>query len=221
MAVDELDDEEFRSRFFVDLACAFVRGRLAELCDLGEVETLRRGMASGLRIHKFKRNTELPRVRRVLGTLRGLGPTSLLDVGSGRGTFLWPLLDAFPDLPVTAIDRDERRATDLRAVREGGIERLNAVQMDAEQMQFDDRSFDVVTLLEVLEHFAQPDRAASHAIRVASRCVVASVPSEADENPEHLRLYDPSSLESLLVRAGARRVAIDHVRGHIVAVASR
>ncbi|NJM35092.1 MAG: AAA domain-containing protein [Rhodomicrobium sp.] len=30
-------------------------------------------------------------------------PESLIDFGSGRGVFLWPLLDAFPDLPVMAV----------------------------------------------------------------------------------------------------------------------
>src|SRR5262245_24889664 len=107
-------------RYFAELATAFVRGRLgdaaADAADAGADAVLARGRAAGLRLHKFKRNTELPRVRRVLGTLRGLAPADLLDVGSGRGTFLWPLLDALPWLPVTAVDRDPRRVADLQAV---------------------------------------------------------------------------------------------------------
>jgi 2-polyprenyl-3-methyl-5-hydroxy-6-metoxy-1,4-benzoquinol methylase len=100
----------------------------------------------------FKVNSELPRVQRILGILRGLAPENLLDVGSGRGTFLWPLLAAFPELPVTAVDSSERRSSDLAAVRRGGIERLNVVRMDAEHPVFVAGSFDVVTILEVLEH---------------------------------------------------------------------
>src|SRR4051794_20000367 len=96
-------------RYFAELAGAFVRGRLGA----GDGDDVARGLAAGLRLHKFKRNAELPRVRRVLGLLRGLAPSSLLDVGSGRGTFLWPLLDALPELPVVAVDRDARRAADL------------------------------------------------------------------------------------------------------------
>ena len=46
---------------------------------------------------------------RVLGTLRGIAPTHLLDIGTGRGVFLWPLLDAFPSLMVTAVERDDVR----------------------------------------------------------------------------------------------------------------
>src|SRR5688572_31720081 len=88
--------------YYLDLGAAFVRGRLPDAPDLPPGELIEYGRAQGLRVHKFKRSAELPRVRRVLGILRSLGPSELLDIGSGRGTFLWPLLDAFPDLPVTA-----------------------------------------------------------------------------------------------------------------------
>src|ERR1700733_13410363 len=63
-----------------------------------------------------KANSELPRVQRVLGSLRRLAPDNLLDIGSGRGTFLWPLLAAFLQLPVTSVDSSERRTTDAAAV---------------------------------------------------------------------------------------------------------
>lgn len=125
-------------RYFTDLAAAFVRGRRPDLVVDGletrptDSEVVALGIAAGLRLHKFKRNTDLPRVKRVLGALRGILPATLLDVGSGRGTFLWPLLDAFVEMPVTAIDLDPQRASDLDAVRRGGIERLTARQMDAE-----------------------------------------------------------------------------------------
>ena len=42
------------------------------------------------------------------GEGRGLAPASLLDVGSGRGAFLWPLLEAFPGLPVIAVEIADR-----------------------------------------------------------------------------------------------------------------
>lgn len=78
-------------RYFTELATAFVRGRLNQ-----PDASIEAGLEAGLRLHKFKRNTELPRVRTVLGILRGLLPENLLDIGSGRGTFLWPLLASFP-----------------------------------------------------------------------------------------------------------------------------
>ncbi len=82
-------------RYFTELATAFVRGRLNQ-----SQATMETGLQAGLRLHKFKQNVELPRVRRVLGILRGLQLERLLDIGSGRGAFLWPLLAEFPHLPV-------------------------------------------------------------------------------------------------------------------------
>jgi hypothetical protein len=47
-------------RYFTELAAEFVRGRL------GQPATIADGLAGGLQLHKFKQNTELPRVQRVL-----------------------------------------------------------------------------------------------------------------------------------------------------------
>lgn len=211
-------DEE---RYYVALGAAFVRGRAPE-CLGGapaaatDADTFRAGTKHGLKMHKFKRNADLPRVKRVLSMLAGLAPESLLDVGSGRGAFLWPLLDTFPELTVTAIDKEERRATDLAAVARGGITRLSAVQMDAAKLGWGDDSFDGVTMLEVLEHMPDPSRAAREALRVARRFVLATVPSKDDDNPEHIHLFEPSSLGKLFEDAGARRVTTTHVLNHIV-----
>ena len=177
------------------------------------------GRAQGLKVHKFKRNAELPRVRKVLGILRGLQPDVLVDVGTGRGTFLWPLLDSFPELDVTAVDQDAIRARDLRAVRDGGVAWLEALQADARSLPIDADSADVVTLLEVLEHMERPGEAAAEAVRVARRHVIASVPSKEDDNPEHIHLFDADALTRMFEDAGAARVSIDYVRGHIVALA--
>lgn len=173
-------------------------------------------------MHKFKRLDDrlLARVRRVLSMLAGLAPVDLLDVGSGRGAFLWPLLDAFPDLLVTAIDVNEQRANDLAAIGRGGLWRLSAAQMDATKLdRFEPQSFDGATLLEVLEHMPAPQLAAREAVRVAKRFVIASVPSKADDNPEHIQLFTPASLTALFTEAGARRVTIEHVPGHMISLA--
>src|SRR3954463_7180580 len=117
---------------YSDLAAAYVRGSLGNSCaGLTDAEAVEHGRTAGLKLHRFKRTIELPRIRAVLGTLRGLGPANLLDIGSGRGVFLWPLLDAFPDLPVTAVEPDDNRRHYLDTVHRGGIERLTVVAADA------------------------------------------------------------------------------------------
>jgi 2-polyprenyl-3-methyl-5-hydroxy-6-metoxy-1,4-benzoquinol methylase len=207
-------------RYYLDFAAAFVRGKLPGAPRLSPAELMQFGLQAGLRLHKFKRSSELPRVRCVLGMLRGLAPHELLDLGSGRGVFLWPLLDAFPHLPVAALDRNPRRAEDLHAVRRGGIERLTALTGDVCHLPFADKSMDAVTCLEVLEHLPQPEWAAAEAVRVARRFLIVSVPSKADDNPEHIQLFTRARLAALLRAAGVRRIHFEGVLNHLVALAT-
>ena len=208
------------SGLYTELAAAYVRGSLAGTDPVAdEAALISLGRAAGLKLHRFKRTMDLPRVKAVLGILKGLAPSDLLDVGSGRGVFLWPLLDAFPDLAVTAVERDDRRRAHLDAVRSGGVDRLRVVGEDAGALPFPDRAFDVVTLLEVLEHQQDPAPLAREALRLARRFVIASVPSRPDDNPEHVQLFSGESLGALLEAAGATRTTIDYVPNHIIALA--
>jgi SAM-dependent methyltransferase len=216
---DDTATADLAGRFYLEPAAAFVRGTLPDAPDGTAEELVRHGLRAGLRLHRFKRTADLPRVRRVLGILRGLGPEGVLDVGSGRGVFLWPLLDAFPGLPVLAVDRSAERVADLRAVAAGGVTRLTPVLGDAHRLSLADRSVDVVTFLEVLEHLERPAVALAEALRVARRLVVLSVPSKPDDNPEHIHLFTRASLEGLLRGAGAARVTFDGVPNHLIAVA--
>lgn len=196
-----------------------MRAPLAELREEDLLEVIRLGRERGLRLHRFKRSMGLPRVLRVLGALKGIAPADLLDIGSGRGAFLWPLLDAFPWLPVTAVDRLDYRVADMQAVHDGGVEALTPAHGDITALAFDDASFDTVTLLEVLEHVPNTARALAEVCRVARRFVLLSVPSQPDENPEHIHLFSAAVLEPLLRAAGAARVTFDYAPGHIIAVA--
>jgi ubiquinone/menaquinone biosynthesis C-methylase UbiE len=222
------------SFYFDRIAAAYVRGKLRDVQQQHEhlfaapldaltpaqhAELVETGLAGGLRLHRFKRTMGFARVAKVLGVLRGVQPATLLDIGSGRGAFVWPLLDAMPFLPVTAIDTLLHRVADLQAVCDGGIDTLNAQRVDATALPFADRSFDVVTMLEVLEHIPDTERALGEVCRVADRFVVLSVPSKADNNPEHIHLFDAPTITALLRAQGVARVKIDNVLNHLIVVA--
>ena len=145
------------SNYYEHFAAAYVCGMCPELAfQMPHTVLLDKGRTLGLKLHRFKKTAMLPRVRAVIGILRNLMPTTLADIGSGRGVFLWPLLDVFPHLQVTAIERDERRLAHLEAVRRGGIENLHTIHADAAQLPLPDHAFNITTALEVLEH--QHDR---------------------------------------------------------------
>lgn len=226
-------DSETLNFYFAPIAAAFVRGAIQpgrthqplfqanfeELNDADYCQLIAFGLVSGLRLHRFKRTMGLPRVTKVFGILRGLLPANLLDIGSGRGAFLWPLLDAFPGLSVTAIDADEKRICDIQAVQKGGFAHIESAVMDVAELSFPDACFDVTTVLEVLEHVIDPEQALREIRRVTRRFLVISVPSHEDDNPEHLHLLDQKTLTTMLMNIGALKVRYDYVPGHLIAVA--
>jgi 2-polyprenyl-3-methyl-5-hydroxy-6-metoxy-1,4-benzoquinol methylase len=222
--------------YYERLAAAFVRGPLAAATTDGvhaglltaNLDTLSPGEwlaliaigeSRGLRLHRFKRTIELPHVRKVLGALRGMHSHDLLDVGTGRGAFVWPLLDAFPALSVTAVDTLLHRVQDLQAVHDGGVATLSAIRGDAVALPFAAGAFDVVLLLDVLEHIADAQKALMEACRVARRFVTVSVPSKPDSNPEHIHAFEPKTLVAYFAACGMNRVTVDAVPNHFVLIA--
>ena len=128
---------EIAQRYYLRPAAAFVRGSLEEEGPLFEKELdelveeeqealFLLGKEAGLKMHRFKRARELPRVAKVLGLLRGLQVEDLLDIGTGRGVFLWPFLDEFRGVPVHCLDILPYRVRDLQAVGKGGVKELSA-----------------------------------------------------------------------------------------------
>jgi ubiquinone/menaquinone biosynthesis C-methylase UbiE len=108
----------------------------------------------------------------------------------------------------------------VEAVRLGGVDRLTAHQKDVTDLGFDDAAFDVVSMLEVLEHIPDAAQAVSEVVRVARRFVVLSVPSKPDDNPEHIHLFNESRIRALFAAAGVTRLTIDYVLNHMILVAN-
>ena len=146
---------------------------------------------------------------------------TLLDVGSGRGVFLIPFMREFPCVRVTSIDLLEKRVTFLNELAEGGFTQLHAEQRDICDKPFPDDTFDVVTMLEVLEHIPDVEKAVNAAVRMARRYVVVTVPSKPDNNSEHIHLLTKDRLTRMFKAADETlRLHFDGVRGHLFMVAA-
>lgn len=226
-------------RYYDRLAAARIRGMAVrtgkavfddeillrkELSELTQQETeriLEAGKQAGEKLYAFKSShSELPRVKRVLGFLKSLQFESLLDVGSGRGVFLFPFLEEFPWVQVTSLDLLPHRVEVLQDLTRGGITRLQALEGDICTTAFPEKSVDVVTMLEVLEHIPDVEKAVASAVRIAGKHVVVTVPSKEDNNPEHIHLLTKEVLTELFEGAGCRRLRFDGVNGHLFLVAT-
>jgi hypothetical protein len=86
--------------------------------------------------------------------------------------------------------------------------------MDVQRPAFATRSFDIVTMLEVLEHLKDPQAALNGMVNTARRFVLLSVHAVPDDNPEHLHLFTPERLRQMAADAGALRTTIEHVLNH-------
>lgn len=206
-------------RYETELAAAYVRGKL-HLEDAPPEVLIAAGEAAGLKMYHFKKKELLPRVKAVMGFLKGVQPESLLDVGSGRGVFLFPFLTEFPWVPVTSVDLLPHRVEMLQHMAEGGISNLTALQQDICCWDMAPGSFDTVTLLEVLEHIPDVQAAVNAAVRLARRYVVVTVPSKPDNNPEHIHLLTKDILTQLFSNAGCTKLHFSGVPGHLILTAT-
>ena len=229
---------ELKEKYDIVTAAAWIRGHAlntgvpalpekllcTELNDLSEDELcfiVEAGQNAELKLYPFKSGTPiLPRVRRTIGFLHSLQFESLLDVGSGRGVFLIPFMKEFPWVSVTSLDLLDKRVTFLNELSAGGFSQMHAEKKNICDRPFPDKSFDVVTMLEVLEHIPQVESAIEAAVRMAKQYVVVSVPSKPDDNPEHIHLLTKEKLTEMFERAGCTRLHFDGVEGHLFMVAA-
>lgn len=204
-----------------DLPTPLLQKPFEDLTEMERATILDYGESAGLKLYPFKRDkTQMPRVKRTLGFLRSIQFESLLDIGSGRGAFLFPFLNDFPGIEVTALDLLDHRIQFLRDLHDGGITRLSVSLGDVCSQPFPTNSFDVVTMLEVLEHIPDVKQAITAGVRMAKNYVVVSVPSKQDDNPEHIHLLTRPILTELFTAAGCSRLHFDAVEGHLILFAT-
>lgn len=100
-------------------------------------------------------------------------PRTVLDAGCGEGITL-QYLQPRSEFRSLGLDLDPARLQ--WAAADGATSPL--VCGNAEDLPFSDGSFEMVMVLEVLEHVGRPERALGEAHRVCSRYLLASVPNE-------------------------------------------
>ena len=173
--------------------------------------------------HYFKVKDDLPRVQVVLGFLQGIAPAgqcqSLLDVGSGRGVFLFPLLREFPNMEVMSLDILPHRVELLQCIHDGGIENLRPLLGNICTWDAPDKSFDVMTMLEVMEHVPDTEALVRNAVRLAKNYIIVSVPSKPDDNPGHIHLFTNEDMKELFLKNGCSKVKFMSVTNHRVMIA--
>lgn len=151
-------------------------------------------------------NTDIVMAR--LDVTVGLVPNeaqTLLDVGSGNGTFLHILEERRPDLTLTGL---ERSAAGIRVARCAAP----LMRGSADSLPFADNTFELITCLNMIEHlpYGTYERTLGEIRRVASRYILISVPYReyrlrtvcpycaCEFNPYyHMRSYDEPGLSGL------------------------
>ena len=151
-----------------------------------------------------RRRVYLELLREALGSAR---PQRLLDLGSGVGGFLEELEGLGEEVVHSELDPGALACTAERGARHG-------VRADATALPFEDMSFDLVCLFDVLEHVRDDGSALREVLRVLSPggYALLSVPahpwlwSENDRVAEHERRY---TRRGLIERLGASGLVLE------------
>ena len=90
-------------------------------------------------------------------------------MSGASGAFLIPFMKEFPWVRVTSLELLEKRVTIINELAVGGFGQLQALREDIFDQPFPDNSFDVVTLLEIMDHIPDAEKAVTAAVRTAKR----------------------------------------------------
>jgi 2-polyprenyl-3-methyl-5-hydroxy-6-metoxy-1,4-benzoquinol methylase len=143
----------------------------------------------------------------------GISPMISLEIGAGNGEFAEELADATTIEQIILLEPQELslRNKNIKVIK-GGFEELECNQ----------KLYDVVFVWEVLEHILEPDNFLRliRAVLKPGAPLILSTPNERSVETrelgtnstnilfDHVRLYNPSAIESLLKRNGFRIIEL-------------
>jgi 2-polyprenyl-3-methyl-5-hydroxy-6-metoxy-1,4-benzoquinol methylase len=107
--------------------------------------------------------------------IRRAQPTTILELGCGEGFVLGALAEAGIEAELTGVELSERA---VRIARERLGDRATIEHRDARELIEDGRSFDMVMMLEVLEHIPNPAQMLPILERLSTGWLLLSVPWE-------------------------------------------
>ena len=107
----------------------------------------------------------------MLSAINYLKVESILDIGSGTGRALTYIKEKHPQVSIIGVEPIK----ELREVGYSqGLSRDDLIEGDATELEFNDRSFDLVCEFGVLHHIHHPERAVSEMLRVARKAIFIS-----------------------------------------------
>ena len=101
-----------------------------------------------------------------LGRHTALAGKRLLDVGCGDGTYTMRLAGAFEQIDAIDIQTDRLAMFRQRLADEPAADKITVRELSVTELDYPDRTFDLVTAIEVVEHVADLDRALRQVHRV-------------------------------------------------------
>ena len=99
------------------------------------------------KLHCFKNINDPPliRVKKLIGFMKTISLSTVIDFGTQRGALLWPIMNAFPHINYVAVDLDPSIINYLNCVKNGGVSNLTVLNCDiTKTIPLPDSSVDIV-----------------------------------------------------------------------------
>jgi 2-polyprenyl-3-methyl-5-hydroxy-6-metoxy-1,4-benzoquinol methylase len=128
-----------------------------------------------------RKGLDFPRLKLdvMVKAIKSFNVQNILEAGCGGGKFVFSLSEDFPNARITGVDIS-KEAIEV-AQKKNSNQNLHFLCANAEAMNFPEESFDVILLLDVLEHLEKPEKTVMDCYRFLkpNGIIHAFIPCEA------------------------------------------